>query len=94
MQAREGRIRGGSVGSLEEMWKRKREEGEEKDIFTKKSKKMPRLPGGGRMGGEETREGKELKEEEGGVERIKRGNEGNDEGGDENGFKEMEGGDG
>jgi gas vesicle protein len=64
MQAKEGRMRGGSVGSLEEMWKRKREEGEERDIFIK-SKKTPRSPGGRGVGGEEVVAWREVREEGG-----------------------------
>jgi len=36
-----GRARGRSVGCIEELWKRKREEEEEQKVFNK-SKKMPR----------------------------------------------------
>jgi len=41
---RVGRVRGGSVGSLKDMWKRKREEEEEQILF-RKSKITPRSPG-------------------------------------------------
>jgi len=39
-----GRVRGGSIGSLEDIWKRKREEEEEQFLF-RKSKITPRSPG-------------------------------------------------
>lgn len=51
LQAKEGKGRSGSVGSWEEIWKRKRGEQNEDKIFNK-SKKLPRSPGEKRLGEE------------------------------------------
>jgi len=54
---RAGRVRG-SIGYIEELWKRRREEEEERDIFSKNKK---RSPGEGER--EMREEGKELRGE-------------------------------
>jgi len=75
---KEGRARGGSMGCIEDLWKRKREEGEEEKEGFVKNRKTEIT--GGREGGWEGRGGERKK---GGGEmdiKLERGNGEDDEG--------------
>jgi len=62
---KEGRARGGSMGCIEDLWKRKREEGEEeKEVFIK-SRKTLRSPEGGKEDGRGEEERRKREEEKG-----------------------------
>jgi len=75
---KEGRARGGSMGCIEDLWKRKREEeGGEKEGFVK-SRKTLRSPKGGKVDGGGG--GKRKKGRRGMAVELERGTRENDEG--------------
>jgi len=60
---KESRARGGSMGCIEDLWKRKREEGEEEKEGFVKSRKTLRSPVGGKEDGRGEEERGKMEEE-------------------------------